>query len=105
MADAPGPGGAGAPPLADGVADRAARSVGVGCVTAVAGLFSGGMIGVLVSRIVAWVTHAPTCPELPTCDWYKYAAVGMLLGLVTLPILTIMRLRRSDARTPNPDRG
>ena len=85
--------------------DRTARAVGVGCVTAIAGLFSGGMIGVLVSKIVASITKAPKCPELPTCDWYKYAAVGMLVGVVTLPVLTLMRLRRGNAAALNSDRG
>jgi hypothetical protein len=85
--------------------DLAARNVGVGCVTAIAGLFSGGMIGVLISKIVASITHAPKCADLPTCDWYKYAAVGMLVGVITLPLLTLMRLRRSDAETTNSERG
>ena len=82
-----------------------ARNVGVGCVTALAGLFSGGMVGVLIARIVAYVTRAPTCTGLPTCDWYKYAAVGMLVGVITLPLLTLMRLRRGDAETTNSERG
>jgi hypothetical protein len=82
-----------------------ARNVGVGCVTAIAGLFSGGMVGVLISKIVASITHAPKCTGLPTCDWYKYAAVGMLVGVITLPLLTFMRLRRGDAGTTNSERG
>ena len=85
--------------------ELAARNVGVGCVTAIAGLFSGGMIGVLISKIVASITRAPKCPELPTCDWYKYAAVGMLVGVITLPLLILMRLRRGDAETTNSERG
>jgi hypothetical protein len=97
--------GAGRPADDRSPADIVARNLGVGCVTAVGGLFSGGMVGVLISKIVAFFTRAPSCPELPTCDWYVYAAVGMAVGVVTLPLLTLMRLRRSDARTVNPDRG
>ena len=67
---------------------------GVGCVTLLAGFFSGGMVGVLVSRIVAGVTRAPKCEGLPTCDWYVYAFVGGIIGAVTLPALAFWRLRR-----------
>ena len=70
--------------------------VGVGCVTFVAGFFSGGMIGVLVSRIVAGITKAPKCEGIPTCDWYVYAIVGALLGAVTLPAVSFWRLRNRN---------
>ena len=73
---------------------RAWSRVGVGCVTLVAGFFSGAMIGVGISKIVAGVTKAPSCEGLPTCDWYVYAFVGGLIGAVTLPALAFWRLRR-----------
>jgi hypothetical protein len=69
----------------------------------VAGWFSGGMVGVLVSRIVASLTHAPSCPDIPTCDWAQYALAGAILGLVTLPTMVFLRLRRSDAQASNSE--
>ncbi len=65
---------------------------GVGCVTLIAGLFSGAMVGVLVSRIAAGIMKAPKCEGLPTCDWYIYAFVGGIIGAITLPALAFRRL-------------
>jgi MFS family permease len=77
---------------------RTARYAGVGCVTAIAGLFSGGMIGVFVAKVVGSFRGCKPEPELPACDWHVYAAVGMLIGVLTLPALAITRLRRGDAK-------
>jgi hypothetical protein len=81
----------------------------VGCLTAVAGLFSGAMFGVLVSLAVAWIRKAPGCPDIPTCDWNVYAGVGAVIGLITLPTMVLLRLRRDDARrvaeAANSERG
>lgn len=75
---------------------RTARYVGVGCVTALAGLFSGGMVGVVVAKFVGSIRGCNPGPELPACDWHVYAGVGMLIGVISLPILAISRLRRGD---------
>lgn len=75
---------------------RTSRYVGVGCVTAIGGLFSGGMVGVLVAKMVGSFRGCKPEPELPACDWHVYAAVGMLIGILTLPVLALSRLRRSD---------
>ena len=75
---------------------RSYRYVGVGCVTAVAGLFSGGMIGVFVAKVVGSFRGCKPPPELPACDWHVYAGIGMLIGILTLPVLALSRLRRSD---------
>ncbi len=66
---------------------------GVGCVTAVAGLFSGGMIAVLIAKIVTQIRGCTPIEGTPACDWHVYAAVGMLVGVVTLPIISIWRLK------------
>ena len=58
---------------------RTSRYVGVGCVTAMAGLFSGGMVGVLVAKMV------------------------MLIGILTLPVLALARLRRGDREAAQKD--
>ena len=75
---------------------RTARYVGVGCVTAMAGLFSGGMVGVLVAKMVGSFRGCKPAAELPACDWHVYAGIGMLIGVLTLPALALNRLRRAD---------
>jgi hypothetical protein len=75
---------------------KTARYVGVGCVTAMAGVFSGGMVGVLVAKMVGSFRGCKPAAELPACDWHVYAGIGMLIGLLTLPVLALSRLRRSE---------
>ncbi len=75
-----------------GVAPRLA----VGCLTFVAGVFSGGMVFVLIGKLVGSITGCEPPPELPACHWHLYAGSGMLLGGVTLPILALRRLARID---------
>ncbi|HEY8164234.1 MAG TPA: hypothetical protein VIF83_01650 [Gemmatimonadaceae bacterium] len=78
------------------VVGNRARYIGVGCVTAVAGFFSGGMIGVFVAKMVGSFRGCRPEPELPACDWHVYAAIGMLIGVATLPAIALWRLRSSD---------
>jgi hypothetical protein len=73
------------------------RLVAVGCFTAFLGVVSGGMIAVLVSKFVAFVTRAPACTGIPTCDWYLYWAAGAVIGGITLPWLAVRALRRSGS--------
>jgi len=75
----------------------------VGCLTLVAGLFSGGIIGVFVAKFVGSVRNCAPPPEIPACDWQVYAGVGMLIGAVTLPVLALVRLRSGDAAARNSD--
>jgi len=74
------------------------RNVGVGCVTTVAGFFSGGMIGVFIGKIVGLAQRCVPEAGLPACNWWVYAGVGGVLGAVTLPVLALRRLNkgRSD---------
>ena len=71
-----------------------ARNVGVGCITTMAGFFSGGMIGVLIAKFVGSAQGCQPPEGLPACNWWMYAGVGALLGAVTLPILALGRLNR-----------
>ena len=73
--------------------DRTARNVGVGCFTAFAGFWSGGMVAVLIGRIVEGMRGSPSCEGLPICNWGTYAVVGALIGAVSLPVLVLRRLR------------
>ena len=60
----------------------------------VAGLATVGMIAVLVSMAVAFLTRAQKCPDIPTCDWYVYWGVGAALGGVSLPMIVIWTISR-----------
>ena len=71
-----------------------ARRVGVGCFSVFIGFWSGGMIGVLVGKIVGNVRRCVPIEGTPACDWYYFAAAGMILGAVSLPILVLWRLSR-----------
>ena len=77
--------------------ERRTRAVGVGCLMVVLGFFSMAMVGVLVSAAVAAATKAPTCPDIPACNWYIYAGIGGALGAITLPILVLRRLGKPQA--------
>lgn len=68
------------------------RKFGLGCFTFVIGAFSGGMVAVLIGKIVEGMRRAPSCDGLPICNWYVYAGIGALIGAVTLPVLVLRRL-------------
>jgi hypothetical protein len=68
------------------------------------GLMSGAMVGVLASKIVAWLTGAPACEGIPTCNWHVYAGWGALVGL-TLPALVLRRLFQSAPPAPPAGRA
>jgi hypothetical protein len=78
--------------------DRRARNIGVGCFTAFAGFWSGGMVAVLIGRIVEGMRGSPSCDGVPMCNWNVYAAVGAIIGATSLPVLVLRRLRRHDVR-------
>ncbi len=59
----------------------------------VAGFFSGGMVAVLIGKIVGGLTGCTPAQGLPACNWHYYALIGGIIGAVTLPSLTIWRLR------------
>ena len=52
------------------------------------------MIGVLVGKIVGNVRRCVPIEGTPACDWYYFAAAGMILGAVSLPILVMRRMNR-----------
>jgi hypothetical protein len=73
----------------------AARNIGVGCLTTVAGFFSGGMIAVLVGKFVGSMQGCEPTQGLPACNWWVYAGIGALIGALTLPVLALRRLSRA----------
>jgi len=74
-----------------------ARNFGVGCITTVAGFFSGGMIGVFIGKIVGLAQRCVPEQGLPACNWWVYAGIGSVLGAVTLPVLALRRLRQGPS--------
>jgi hypothetical protein len=78
--------------------DRKYRNIGVGCFTALAGGMGGGMIAVLLSKVWTQFRGLPQCEGIPTCDWAQWAGIGVLAGMVTLPTVSLWRLKRGDAQ-------
>jgi len=93
------PGSSQAPGASDAEIARG-RRVGIGCFTTFIGFWSGGMIGVLIGKVVSNVRRCVPIEGTPACDWYYFAAAGMILGATTLPILVLRRLRRADSARP-----
>ena len=86
----------GAPPPAVDAEWSRARTVGIGCFTTFIGFWSGGMMGVLVGKVVGNARRCVPIEGTPACDWYWFAAGGMILGATTLPVLALRRLRRRE---------
>lgn len=85
--------------------------LGVGCLTVAAGLAGGGMIAVLVAKIVGAIARCPSDAETGApCNWLTYAVFGALIGAVLLPVSSIWSLRRARRRAArasaaNSERG
>ncbi len=67
--------------------------LGAGCFSAIAGFFGGGMIAVLVAKFVGSSRGCQPPEGIPACNWGEYALVGMVAGVVILPLVSIMRLK------------
>ncbi len=81
------------------------RNLAIGCFMTPLGFMSGAMVGVLVSKLVAWVTGARCdVPDIPTCDWHVYAGFGGLVGL-TLPAIVLYLLFSSKPPAPPAGRA
>ena len=76
---------------------KAPRFIGIGCFMTVVGFFSGAMIGVLVGKFVGMARRCVPDPGLPVCDWHLFALAGGVVGMVSLPMLVLWRLRQSSA--------
>ena len=80
--------------------------VGVGCVTAIAGLFGGGMVAVLIAKIVGAIQKCPANPDTGApCAWSLYWTWGARIGLIGLPALAIWRFHRGRQRAKLSERG
>jgi hypothetical protein len=78
--------------------------VGVGCLTAVAGLAAGGMIAVLIAKVVGSITGCRGDAETGApCDWSVYWTWGARIGLVLLPTVVIWRMRKVRSASRNSE--
>jgi hypothetical protein len=68
--------------------------IGVGCFTAPIGFFGGGMIAVLIAKIVGAISGCPAPKDLPACNTFEFLWPGAFIGLVGLPLMAILRLRK-----------
>jgi hypothetical protein len=76
--------------------------LGVGCLTAVVGLVAGGMIAVLVAKIVGAVQGCVPDKETGApCDWTSYWTWGARIGLFLLPTVVLWKLRHRRAPLNN----
>jgi hypothetical protein len=76
--------------------------IGIGCITVVAGFFGGGMIAVLIAKIVGAIRGCT--PEGETgapCGWYNYMIVGACSGMILLPTVAILLRRRGLRKQRN----
>jgi hypothetical protein len=70
--------------------------IGVGCITLVSGFFGGGMIAVLVAKIAGAAQRCtPDAQTGAPCNWFNFALVGALAGMVLFPTIATLLLRRS----------
>jgi hypothetical protein len=73
--------------------------VGVGCLTAIVGVVAGGMIGVLLAKLLGAVQGCTPDPETGSpCNWDTYWTWGARIGIVALPSISIFLLRRARRR-------
>src|SRR4051812_41644881 len=76
--------------------------IGVGCFTMIVGLFGGGMIAMLIGKVVDGITGCRPPDGLPVCMWWRYWWAGAVLGVVILPIIAVRRLRQGRKPSAQP---
>ena len=74
------------------------RNTMVGCLTIVVGFFGGGMITLLLVRVLDLFRRCSPAEGLPVCgNWAIYAGIGGLIGAILLPTVVFIKLLRADA--------
>lgn len=97
-----------APPPPEVESEGPWQYLGLGCMMLVAGLFGGGMIGVLVGKIAGWAMHCSADADTGApCNWLMYWFFGALAGTLLLPttVLLLRRRGRRKARKSDLTRG
>ena len=76
---------------------------------AVVGLAGGGMIAVMLAKIVGAIRGCVPDQETGApCDWSTYWTLGAWAGLIGLPTMALWRMRRGekrDAASSNSETG
>jgi hypothetical protein len=76
--------------------------LGVGCITFVSGFFGGGMIAVLIAKVVGFAQKCtPDSETGAPCNWFGYAVIGALIGMVLFPTVALLLLRRGRLKNRN----
>ncbi|HXT15425.1 MAG TPA: hypothetical protein VN706_07320 [Gemmatimonadaceae bacterium] len=76
--------------------------LGVGCFSTFVGFAGGGMIAVLIAKIVGALARCRSDAETGApCNWYAYMVFGMIIGTIVVPIVSIWFFRRGRARAAN----
>jgi hypothetical protein len=93
-------------PQGGGPADtRRWEYVGIGCFSTFVGFAGGGMISVLIAKIIGAATRCVSDAETGApCNWLTFATRGALIGAVIVPIISIWFFRRGRKRAIN-ERG
>jgi hypothetical protein len=79
---------------------------GVGCFSTLVGLAGGGMLAVLIAKVVGAIQSCPAEAETGApCNWFAYALIGALSGAVLVPIVSVWLFRRGRRRAANIERG
>jgi hypothetical protein len=84
-------------------ARRSAARYLPGCLLFVPGFFGGGMMAVLVGKVVAGLRRAPACADVPLCNWEQWVLVGGVAGGLVLSIMVLWRIRASDRAAGGAD--
>lgn len=92
------------PATSPGAGVSGVRRGGIGCLTFGLGVVSGGMVGVLISKVVVYLTHGQACEGVPSCNWPVYWLWGAAIGGVSLPVLVLWVLGKAP-KSRNSDRG
>ena len=74
--------------------------IGVGCLTIPIGFFGGGMIAVLIAKIVGAASGCTPPEGFPACNTFEFLFPGALIGLLGLPTVAILRLRKGRKSGP-----
>ena len=78
--------------------------VGVGCLSAVVGLVGGGMIAVLIAKVVGGISGCRADAETGApCDWSSYWTWGARIGLILVPTIVIWRMRKARTASRNSE--
>jgi hypothetical protein len=73
--------------------------------TAPIGFFGGGMIAVLIAKMVGAIRNCTPPEGLPACHTFEFLYPGALIGFVGLPMLALFRLRRGRKAPAGSDRN